>query len=110
MSEKALLQQTLTNRPQTDHQAITIPPDLSPSSNTPVSFSAPNTRASGSNPSIEALTQLDPSLLNEPSYSLSLTGPQGLPGPNQAAANNNAAYRLRYLSGSSPPAYQPNNE
>ena len=115
MSEKALLQQTLTNRPETDHQAITIPPDHFSSSNAPaISASVPNTDASGSNPNIEALTQLDLTLLNEPSDSSLPTGPQGPPELIQAAANNDATYHLRYLSGSivgpSPPAYRPNND
>jgi hypothetical protein len=119
MPEKALHQQTPANRPETDLEATLTPPDLSPSSNAPaISVSVPNTHASGSNPNIEALIlkQLDLPLLNEPSDSSPPTRPQGPPEPNHAAANNDAAYRLRYLSGStsivgsSPPAYRPNNE
>ena len=105
MSEKALLQQISANRPETDLQASSIPPDLSPSLIVPaVSVSVLNTHASDSNLNIEALT-----LLNEPYDSSPSTGPQGPPEPNRAAANNDAD-RLRYLSGSSPPAYRPNNE
>jgi hypothetical protein len=91
MSEKILLQQTLANRPETNLQATSI----TPSSNVPaVSVSHPN----------------------EPpaSDSFPATGHQAAPEPNQAAANSDATYHLRYLSGSivgpSPPAYQPNNE
>ena len=121
MSEKALRQQTPANRPETDLEATSTPPDLSPSSNVPAtSVSVPNTHASGSttsNPNVETLTlkHLNLTLLNEPSDSSPLTGPQRHPEPNQPAVNN-AAYRLRYLSGStsivgpSPPAYRPNNE
>jgi len=110
MSEKALRQQTPANRPETDLQASSIPPDLHPSSIPAVSVSVPNTHASDSNPNIESLTQLGLTLLNEPSDSSPPTGLQGPPEPDQAAANNDAAYRLRYLSDSSPPAYRPNNE
>jgi len=97
MSEKALRQQSPANRPETDLQATSIPsdPDLSHSLNVPaVSVSVPNEPlASDSSPP---------------------TGPQVPPEPNQAAANNDAAYHLQYLSGymvgPSPPAYRPNNE
>ena len=95
MSEKASRQQAPVNRPETDLQATSIPPDLdlSHSSNV-LAVSVPNeSLASDSSPP---------------------TGPQGPPEPNQAAANNDVAYHLRYLSGSivgpSPPAYRPNNE
>ena len=112
MSEKALRQQTPANRPEIDLQATSVPPDLSPLSNVPaVSVSVPNTHAFSSSSNIEALTFLNESLACD--YSPS-TGTQGLPEPNQAAGNNDAAYHLRYLFasivGPAPPAYRPNNE
>ncbi|KAF8797676.1 hypothetical protein BYT27DRAFT_6926567 [Phlegmacium glaucopus] len=119
MSEKALRQQTYPNRAETDLEPASTSPDLAPSSNAPAfSVSVPSTHATASN----SLNQpsLDLSPLSEPSDS---SGPQGPPEPNQAA-NNDAAYRLRYLSGSTsiagpvtsayggisdvPPAYRPN--
>ena len=112
MPEKALLQQTPANRLETDLQASSIPPDLSPTSTVPaLSVSIPYTYPSDSNLNMEALTQLGLTLLHEPSDSASPIGPQGPPELNQAAANNDdPGYRMRYLSGSSPPAYRPNNE
>ena len=103
-----LRQHTPANRLKTDLQASSMPSDLSPSPLVPaLSISVPNTHSSDSKLNIEALTQLGLNLLNEPS---SPTAPhQGPPELDQAAANN-AAYRMRHLSGSSPPAYRPNNE
>lgn len=122
MSEKVLRQQTPANRSGTDLESTSIPPDLSLSSNAPAfSVSIPNTHASGSNSNIGAST-LKLSLLNEPSDSSPPIGPQGPPEPNHAAANDDAAHHLRYLTGPTsivgpstpaydvPPAYRPNNE
>jgi len=91
MSEKVLRQQTTANMLETDLQTISLPTDLSPSSNVPA-FSV--------------------SVSKEPLASDS--SPQEPPEPNQAAAEDDATFHARYLSGyiagPSPPAYRPNNE
>jgi len=104
MSEKALRQRTRANRSENDPEAA--------SNATASPVSVPSTHATGSISDVEALT------LKLPSSE-----------PNQADANNDtAAYRLRYISGSTsiagpstsayggitgsmhdvPPAYRPN--